>query len=305
MKKIAVIGSLNVDYVLNVNHTPMIGETILSNKLDIQPGGKGANQAYAISRMGSQVSMFGAVGDDTNAPIVLDNLRNVGVDVTNVVYLEEPTGVALITVDSNGDNCIIVSQGANAKVSAEYIDLCLSILEQYDIIIFQLEIPLETVKYAADKLKKMGKTIILDPAPAPGKLPDELLKNVDYIKPNENELSKLSGITDITSHLEEACDILLGQGVKCVLASLGSAGVMIKNNSGKGQIYPAEKIKAIDTTAAGDSFTAAIAYALANERSIEQAVRFANKVAALVVQREGAQRSIPSKETIQEIWCNI
>lgn len=298
MKRIAVIGSLNVDYVANVMYMPKIGETVLSGGFKILPGGKGANQAYAIGRMGAPVAMFGAVGNDANALFELQNLQSANVDVTHICTVNEPTGIAMIAVDENGDNCIVVSQGANRSVTKEYIDEKLDALQKFDIFIFQLEIPLETVVYAAQKLKAMGKTIILDPAPAPGRLPEELLNQVDFVKPNETELAILTGILDA----EQACGVLLDQGVSCVLASLGPAGVMVQEKGKPAVRYEVERVKAVDTTAAGDSFTAAFAFALANASGIEQAVQFANKVATVVVQRPGAQQSIPASEEIQAIW---
>ena len=302
VKKIAVIGSLNVDFIAYVDHAPIMGETILSSRLRILPGGKGANQAFAIGRMGAPVTMFGAVGKDLNAKIELSSLEGASVDTTNIKIIDELTGMAMITVNSIGQNNIVVSQGANKMVTPAFIDSWMSELDKYDIIVLQLEIPLETVIYATKQLKERGKIIILDPAPAPGRLPDDLLENIDILKPNESELSILTGLTDIKNQLDAGCNMLLEQGVKCVLASLGNDGVMVKRKSEKGLIYIGEDVEAVDTTAAGDSFTAAIAYALANESIIEDAVRFANKVAAIVVQREGAQSSIPTKEEIEAIW---
>ena len=302
MKKIAVVGSLNVDYVVNVCKPPETGETVLANGFSIVPGGKGANQAFALGRMGASVAMFGAVGNDKNASIELENLVRVGVNVEEVLHTDDSTGMAMITVDANGDNRIIVVQGANQAVSPEYIDSKLEALKQYDIIIFQLEIPIDTVTYAAKQLKSFGKTIILDPAPAPDSLPKDLLKHVDYIKPNETELARLTHQKSKDFDVVRACDELLSQGVGCVLASMGGDGVVIKSAGKTAKKYLAEKVKVVDTTAAGDAFTASVAYALANERNIGEAVQFANKVAAVVVQRAGAQNSIPEHNKILEIW---
>lgn len=304
MKKIAVVGSLNVDYVVNVKRFPESGETVLARNFSIVPGGKGANQAFALGRMGAPVAMFGAVGNDANADIELDNLRSADVDVSEVLRADAPTGLAMIAVDADGANSIIVAQGANKMVSKEYIETRLSVLNKYDIIIFQLEIPLGTVVYAARKLKAMGKTIILDPAPAPDSLPVELLRDVDYIKPNETELAKLTRRKDVRMDISSACDELLAQGVGCVLASVGGDGVVLKRPGELARLYPVEQVKVVDTTAAGDAFMAAVVYALANERTIDEAVQFANKISTIVVQRKGAQSSIPTREEIDKLWAD-
>jgi ribokinase len=305
MQKIAVIGSINIDYVAKVEDFPAGGETVLSTGFNIIPGGKGANQAYALGRMGADVVMLGAVGRDENGKTALDSLRSAGVDVSHVHESTEPTGLAMITVSANGENSIVVVQGANEDVTFDYVKSKRDILKRCDIIVFQLEIPLETVLQYAKMLREMGKVIMLDPAPAPETPPRELISLVDYIKPNESELAKLTGADADTMDLDEACDKLLDMGAGCVLASLGPAGVMLKQREQKnlaGSIIPAEKVKAVDTTAAGDSFTAAVAYGLSRGLTIKDAVIFANKVAALVVQRPGAQSSIPTREELQNLW---
>lgn len=305
VKRIAVIGSLNVDYVSYVDRLPKIGETIQSEHLDIVPGGKGANQAFALGRMGAPVTMFGAVGMDANAETELESLRLAGVDLSHIARVKAPTGIAAITVIPDGDNSIIVSPGANSCVDIAYIDAKMHVLQQCDIILFQLEVPLETVVYAIEKLKGMGKVIVLDPAPAVAAFPLDLLKYVDYIKPNETELSALTGITEISGRMEEACDLLLAHGAGCVLASIGPQGVMVKKQAEASRVYGAHKVHVLDTTAAGDSFTAAVAYALANNRGIDEAVIYANEIAAYVVQRKGAQSSMPSKSEAIRIWTAV
>ncbi len=302
MKKIAVIGSLNIDYVASVESFPLGGETVLGTGFKVVPGGKGANQAYSLGRMGADVVMLGAVGRDSNGKTSLENLRSAGVDVSHVHESDGPTGLAMITVNANGENSIVVCQGANNDVSFDYIRSKRDILKLCDIIVFQLEIPLETVLLSAKMLREMGKTIILDPAPAPETPPRQLIGLVDYIKPNESELAKLTGADTDSLDVEAACDKLLGMGAGCVLASLGSAGVMVKQKGLPGVICPAEKVTAVDTTAAGDSFTAAVAYGLSKGLDINDAAAFANRVAALVVQRPGAQSSIPAREEMQRLW---
>lgn len=302
MNKIVVVGSLNVDYVVNVHHIPAVGETILSDRLSVVPGGKGANQAFALSRMGADTVMLGAVGKDANGDLELDSLRHAGVDVSHIARTDSNTGMAFIAVNAEGNNNIIVVQGANLSVSREYIDSKMDILRTADIVVMQLEIPLDTVIYTAKAVKAMGKTVILDPAPAPGPLPDELLEQVDVLKPNENELAMLTGIDDIKANLKESCRLLLQKGVGCVLASLGADGVYVAPCKGEGRIFPCEDVPVVDTTAAGDSFTAATAFALARGRNIFDAVQFANRIATVVVTRKGAQSSIPTRDEVERIW---
>jgi ribokinase len=296
---------MNVDYVAYISQAPQMGETVLSEHFEIVPGGKGANQAYAIGCMGAQVAMFGAVGHDANAELELNNLKKAGVCVSAISSMDAHTGIAMIAVNESGNNSIIVSQGANSLVTREYIDSILSVLQQYDIVVFQLEIPIDTVIYAAKTLRKMGKTIILDPAPAPGPLPSELLQCTDFIKPNEIELAKLTGIANIQDNLELACKKLLLQGAGCVLASIGAGGVFMASQEGKCKLYPVKKVEVVDTTAAGDSFIAAFTYALSMDCTLDIAIRFANEVATIVVQRKGAQTSIPTSDEIHAIWNNI
>lgn len=300
MKKIAVIGSLNIDFVVNVETMPAIGETLLAEKFELIPGGKGANQACALGRLGADVCMLGAVGNDMYAKIALNSLRESGVDVSHMKHIEDTsTGIALITVNREGNNSIIVVQGANQLVDRDYIDQNMEVIQQADLVIFQLEIPLDTVIYAAQKAKEFGKTVILDPAPAPDYLPVELLKHVDYIKPNETELAKLTNMPDAAEHLQQASELLKHSGVNCVLVTLGGDGVFA--NLPNGEIYRAksEQVEVVDTTAAGDSFVAGIAVSLAEGKDIISAIDFANQVSAVSVTRKGAQSSIPSRAEVE------
>lgn len=301
MKKILVIGSLNVDYVVRVDHIPVAGETVLGKNFSMVPGGKGANQAYALGRMGADVAMLGAVGRDARGEMELTSLAGAGVQVDHIRRTDTPTGMALIPVNAEGDNAIVVIQGANHDVTPEYIDEQVGMLREADIVMLQLEIPLETVVHAAKLAKRLGKTVILDPAPMPESLPDALLRCVDYLKPNEIELAILTGAPDASGDVSEICSKVLACGVGCVLASLGSRGALVAL-PGVTRHFPGERVSVVDTTAAGDSFTAAVAYALSRGREILDAVRFANRVAAVVVQRQGAQSSIPSKAEVERLW---
>ena len=306
MKKILVIGSLNLDMVVNVDHTPATGETILSNNMEMIPGGKGANQACAAGYLGADITMLGAVGCDMYADIQMASLGSAGVYTSRIIKrTETTTGTALITVNSDGDNCIVVVSGANATLSCSDIDDNIDLLKEADLIIFQLEIPLETVCYGAKKAKALGKTVILDPAPVPKEFPKELYRYVDIIKPNETELRMLTGIDRIESHLPEASRQLRSQGVKNILVTLGEKGVYVDSEEAGICRIPAIPVDAIDTTAAGDSFTAALAVMLAEGKSLQEAAVFANYVSAIVVTRKGAQSSIPTLQEVQQYIQHI
>ena len=210
----------------------------------------------------------------------------------------DATGLAMITVNKDGDNSIVVVSGANATLSPKDIDDNRELIEACDIVIFQLEIPLETVCYAAKLAKSLGKTVILDPAPVPKEFPEELYKYVDIIKPNETELGMLTGISNAEEHLEEVVELLRGRGAKDILVTLGEKGVYLNEENGTSCRIPALKVEAVDTTAAGDSFTAALAIMLADGKTLAEAAQFANYVSAIVVTRKGAQSSIPMLEEV-------
>ena len=299
MGKILVVGSLNVDMVMNVDHMPAEGETILCDGMTLVPGGKGANQACAAGRLGTDVAMLGAIGDDDYGALQLKSLSEAGVEVGGLLKKEgQNTGTAFITVNKSGNNSIVVVPGANSAFRPEDIEANRALIGQCEIMILQLEIPLDTVCYAAKLAKSLGKTVILDPAPVPEHFPEELYEYVDIVKPNETELGMLTGIAEAQKHLTEAAQALKARGVKNVLVTLGGDGVYINSESGEEIRIPACKVKAVDTTAAGDSFTAALAAMLLNGESLEAAAEFANRVSAIVVTRKGAQSSIP---TIDEV----
>lgn len=300
-KKILVIGSLNLDMVVNVDHTPNVGETIISDKMELVPGGKGANQACAAGCLGADVTMLGAVGKDTYAEIQKESLKKAGVKVSRLICREEAsTGLAMITVNQDGDNSIVVVSGANATLLPKDIDENMDLMEACDVVIFQLEIPVETVCYAARLAKSLGKTVILDPAPVPKQFPEELYQYVDIIKPNETELGMLTGLTNVEENLPEAVAKLRSRGAKDVLITLGEKGVYLDEEHGCACRIPAMKVHAVDTTAAGDSFTAALAVMLAEGKTLAEAAEFANYVSAIVVTRKGAQSSIPMREEVME-----
>ena len=302
MKKILVIGSLNIDMVMNVKKMPVAGETIIADQFSLIPGGKGANQACAIGKLGGDVTMLGAVGDDETGRILTDNLADAGVDVSHIKREKDArTGTAIITVNEEGNNSIIVIAGANHKVDKSYIDSKIDLIQASDIVIFQLEIPLETVVYAAQKAKEMGKYVILDPAPARQDIPQELYSCLDLIKPNEIELGMLLGMdTNTKDDLEAQAIQLKSKGIDNVLVTMGGDGAFLAAENNEISRYPTMDVKVVDTTAAGDSFTAGVAVSLAKGEDLASAIRFADKVATIVVTRKGAQSSIPSSKEVEE-----
>ena len=286
-----------MDMVVKVPHMPAAGETILAGNMELVPGGKGANQAYAAGRLGARVTMFGAVGSDSYADIEKNSLASAGVDTSRLLVREgKSTGLAWITVNEAGDNSIVVIPGANATVTEQDIADNEALLRDCDILLCQLEIPLKTVVYAAKRAKELGKTVILDPAPVPQEFPEELFSYIDIIKPNETEAAQLLGAS--INGYEEASDKLRAKGVKNVLITLGPKGAYINSETEGKHLMPVRQVPVVDTTAAGDSFTAALAVRLAAGSSLVQAVRYANEVAAIVVTRKGAQTSIPSADEV-------
>ena len=295
MKKILVIGSSNVDIVVDVPHTPKVGETVLAKKTLKFPGGKGANQAFACGKLGGDVSFLSTIGDDEAGELLMSSLRTACVNLDGVAKIGgENTGTALIYVNAEGDNCIVVITGANNRCDVPYVQSQDSMLENSDIIMIKAEIPLDSVFYSIKRASEYGKTIIFNPAPAPEKIPDDILSSVDYLTPNESELEKLTGLsTGNDDDIKAACKLLLKKGVKNVIVTLGARGAMLCNGD-LITICPGYPAKAVDTTAAGDTFNGAFAVALAKGCEITDAIEFANKAAGISVSRKGAQTSIPS-----------
>ncbi|MBQ8815076.1 MAG: ribokinase [Lachnospiraceae bacterium] len=304
MKKILVIGSLNMDISVQLDRVPNAGETLKGNSLLTSPGGKGANQAYAIGKLGGDVAMLGAVGKDAYGDELCDSLTSVGVDVSRIRHVEGVcTGTAVIMVEARGENRIVILAGTNDCVDIPYIDENMDMIEQCDILLMQLEVPLETVVYAAKKAKELGKTVIVDPAPATADVPKALWAYVDYIKPNETELNmiltgRIDGLT-----VEEALPQVQSLGVKNVWVTLGGKGVFVRRENGEEELIPAIRVKAVDTTAAGDSFLAAATLSLARGLSDAEAVAYGNRVAAVAVTRPGAQQSVPTPEEVEAFFA--
>jgi ribokinase len=297
--KIVVIGSCNTDMVIKSDRLPVPGETVLGNTFMMNPGGKGANQAVAAARMGGNVILVSKTGNDLFGKQSLDLYREEGIK-TDYVFSDpkNPSGVALISVDANGENCIVVASGANATLSSKDIDKAKEEIQTADIVLMQLEIPLETVTYAAKMAFKNGIKVILNPAPA-RMLPLELLECVYIITPNKTEAEILSGIkvSDWDS-ARKAADIISAKGVRNVVITLGSKGALIKENDRYHEVE-ACRVDAVDTTAAGDTFCGALCVGLSESMSIESAVKLATRASALTVTRMGAQSSIPYRKELQ------
>jgi ribokinase len=284
--------------VVKTARLPRPGETVLGGVFLMNAGGKGANQAVAAARLGAQVTFVCKTGNDIFGQQSKQLFADEGIDVTYVFSdAEHPSGVALITVDAQAENCIVVASGANAYLLPDDLIRAADAVEQSDIVLIQLEIPMETIEYVANIARDKGKTVILNPAPAQP-LSKSLLQCVSILTPNETEASMISGVavTDAASACE-AARAICAMGVQTVIITMGAKGALIYANDFQAEI-PAEKVEATDTTAAGDVFNGALAVALAEGKKIDDAVRFACKAASISVTRIGAQASAPYREEI-------
>jgi ribokinase len=299
MSTIIVIGSSNTDMVIKSAHLPAPGETILGGEFFMNPGGKGANQAVAAAKLGGEVVFVAKVGDDIFGQEAVQGFKNEGINTDFIVVdPRNPSGVATIMVDDQGENCIAVASGANATLSPADIDKALAQIDAADVLLMQLETPIPTIDYAASAGSEKWKTIILNPAPAQA-LSDDLLAKLDVITPNEIEAEVLTGIkVENTGDAEKAARALRRKGVGTVIITLGSQGAFVVADSFTGMV-PVRKVNAVDTTAAGDTFNGALAVGMANGLPIEAAVEFANKAASVSVTRLGAQASAPRLEELE------
>ena len=298
LKKILVVGSSNTDMVIKTQTFPAPGETILGGKFLMNPGGKGANQAVAAARLNGMVTFVGKIGDDIFGKQAVQQLEDEGINVDFVVVdPENPSGVAMITVDRKGENSIVVAPGSNGTLSATDFDKAMAELNDSEFILMQLEIPIPTVEHIAKIAASKEKKVILNPAPA-AKLSDDLLQNLYIITPNETEAELLTGIkvSDGQSALK-AANILHEKGVEIIIITLGSAGAFLLAD-GKSEIISAPKVEAVDTTAAGDTFNGALVVALSEGKSIQESIAFANIAASISVTRIGAQSSVPFRKEI-------
>ena len=298
-KKITVIGSINMDLVIKTSRMPKPGESFFAQNFGMIPGGKGANQAVAVAKLGEEVKMVGKVGRDVFGDKLLKNLRELGV---NTDYVSQDsstlTGVAFIIVTEEGENSILVANGANGNLFPEDIEEFESIIKNSDLLLMQLEIPLRTVSCAVELANKHKVPVILDAGPPPKFFPD-FFTRVDILSPNELEAEELTGIKikDLES-AKESAQKLLNTGIKRVVLKLGAKGALLATRNGVKHIKGI-KVRAVDTTAAGDAFTAALAVSYAKGENIEGAAVFANYVGALTVTKFGAQPSIPGIDEVE------
>lgn len=297
MKKVVVVGSINMDLVTICNRVPEGGETLFGEEFFQVPGGKGANQAVAIGKLGTDVTMLGKVGKDSFGKDLIEAMKKSGVKTEHIKEGEKATGIAKIIVEKNGQNRILVVAGANSEVDREYIDEHLDVIRDCDVLVAQLEIPIETVAYALEKAKEFGKMTILNPAPA-RELSEDIIRNSDLIIPNESELALMTGMkTDTHEEIKEAGEKLLNLGVKDLIVTLGSKGSLHLNRE-VCEFHSAYKVKAIDTTSAGDSFIGGLVRELKGN-NLSEAIEFATKVSAIAVTKKGAQTSIPTIEEVE------
>jgi len=294
MKKVLVVGSINMDMVVRVSHTPLPGETVLGGDFETFPGGKGANQAVAAARMGAEVTMVGRVGNDDFGNTLIQGLVEDDIKTTHVIKdAETPSGVAMIAVAADGENIIVVASGANHKVSVEDVNRARDLMREADILLIQLECPLEVVAAAVELADAYDLPVVVNPAPAQ-KLSKALLSQVDYLTPNEGELSTLTGETNI----DKSIQIIRKWGVKHLVVTLGHNGTRVVS-ADMDQHLPAYSVTAVDTTAAGDAFNGALAVALAEGKPLLDAVKLGMAAGALSVTKRGAQPSLPTREAVE------
>ncbi|WP_326760678.1 ribokinase [Streptomyces phaeochromogenes] len=289
-----VVGSANADLVIGVERRPGAGETVLGSDLALHPGGKGANQAVAAARLGARTGLLARVGDDAHGRLLLDSQRAAGVDTAGVLVGGAPTGVALITVDPSGDNSIVVSPGANGRLTPADVHAASALLAASRVVSAQLEIPLETVVEVVRGLPS-GTRFVLNPSP-PRELPEEVLAACDPLIVNEHEARVVLG-ADAGATPEQWAGALLALGPRSVVVTLGEEGALVADASGTARV-PSVKVNAVDTTGAGDSFTAALAWRLGAGESLADSAAYAARVGAAAVTREGAQASFPTAEEV-------
>ncbi|MGB4440209.1 MAG: ribokinase [Sedimentibacter sp.] len=291
MGKVVVVGSINVDMVFTSNVRPKSGETVLGSTFSIIPGGKGANQAVAASKLGAKICMIGCVGDDSNGEFSIKNLNLMNVDTNCIETVQGiPTGVANIVV-AEQDNSIIVISGANYEITRHTIDKYKDIILSADIVLLQLEIPLDAVEYTAELCRKNNVKVLLNPAPAV-ELPKSLIENASYITPNEHELNIILGKQNNT-------DEIMKRYPNKLIVTMGSKGVKYYDGN-EVKLIPSYEVEVVDTTGAGDTFCGALGAALVRGDVLEDAIKFANKAAALSITKLGAQSGMSTLEEINK-----
>jgi ribokinase len=302
--KIVVVGSINMDLVVKSSKFPLPGETVIGSDLQTFPGGKGANQAVAASRLGAEVQMVGCVGNDVFGEDLIKNLKinNVKTDFVKKIK-NKSSGIAMIIVSENGQNSIVLAPGANKMVNKELVKKAENVIKNSDALIVQFEIPLDVVFYTIDMAKTFEKKIFLNPAPAQ-KIPDAILKKIDYIIPNETETTIITGIQvkDLNT-AKRAVENLINRGSKSVILTLGENGSLVVSE--KEMTYlPAYNIKVVDTTAAGDAYVAAFVLGILRNLTAKRAAEYANIAGALASTKLGAQSSLPTRKDIEMFLKN-
>jgi len=298
-KGVLVIGSANMDLVVKARRFPRPGETVFGGGFGMFPGGKGANQAVACAKLGGDVRFIGRMGNDVFRDRLVENMTREGVRMRHLsIDRRAPTGVGLIMVDGTGQNEIVVVSGSNMTLRPRDVEQHRSAFIGAGIVLLQLEIPLATILRTVHLARRRGVTVILNPAPA-RKLPKSLLRSIDYLTPNETELGILAGrpVSSVRT-AESAARQLLDEGVRNILVTLGARGCLLVNGT-MTRLFPARKVRAVDTTAAGDAFNGALAFSLASGQDLLQAIPFANCVAAYAVTRLGAQSSMPTLKDLR------
>jgi ribokinase len=297
-RKIIVVGSSNMDMVVKTSHIPVPGETVLSGAFFMNPGGKGANQAVAAARLGAEVIFISRLGNDVFGKQLSQLFSNEGIDTTYLVSDETlPSGVALITVDEQGENSIVVASGANAGLSVNDLEAVLPLIDDAAIVLLQLEIPMDVVHFVAAYAAAKNVRVILNPAPA-APLSSALLKQIDILTPNKTEASMIAGMpVNTIEDAKRAASLICTKGVKNVIVTMGSYGAVICEGS-EYEVVEAPKVEPVDTTAAGDVFNGALSVALSEGKTLAAAVRFACNAAAISVTRLGAQSSIPYRKEL-------
>jgi len=293
-KPIIVVGSINMDLVTRTPRIPLAGQTLIGSDFTTTPGGKGANQAVAVARLGYPVCMVGAVGEDVFGQALLDNLNGAGVNTQAVARVSGPSGVAPILVADSGENSIVVVQGANGKVDTASIDRNTALLRPAGMVLCQLELPMETIDYTLKVCAGFGVPVMLDPAPA-AQLPSTVWERVAWFTPNETETELYVSGNPST---EDAARQLLAKGLRGVVLKRGADGAYVATASGEHGWVEPYRVKAVDTVSAGDCFNGAFAVALLEGKAPTDAARFASAAAAISVTRRGAQASMPSRAEV-------
>jgi len=294
MKKITIIGSTNVDITARISSLPRPGETIGGGKLSRANGGKGANQAVAAARLGADAAFITCVGEDADGKRLKDEFSSEGLDTSCMKFSQSPTGTALIFVDDNAENCIAVAPGANADLLPGDIDEGEKVIADSEFVLLQLEIPMETVERAVQIARKKGVKVVLNPAPM-RPVPEWLISSLYLITPNETEAERLTGIAISSKEdARKAADVLFAKGAGNVIITMGSAGSLVCTKETT-TFVPSRKVRAVDTTAAGDVYNGALVTALAEGKSLVDAAKFATLASSISVTRLGAQTSAPSR----------